>query len=83
MTMQEIRTLMKYGHKCHQEQWEQVRWLAAVIVNMLSTKEISVTSLLKFPWDDEEKATSNKPTLEQIDNLMERARAMQKNMNNN
>lgn len=81
MSMAEVRTLMRYAYKRHQEQWEQTRWLATVIVNMLSSKEVHETDLVHFLWDEDDKKqqTKPKPTADQIDDLLARARSHNKN----
>lgn len=81
MSMAEVRTLMRYAYKRHQEQWEQTRWLATVIVNMLSSKEVHETDLLHFIWDEDNnnKQEKTRPTASQIDDLLARARSHNKN----
>lgn len=58
--------------------WEQTRWLMYVVAQVNSRKQIKVTDLLRFPWEDGRKETTI--STEDIQRLKEKAKLIQQDL---
>lgn len=64
----DIYNMLQYADSAS---WEQTRWLMYVIAQVNSRKQLKVTDILKFSWDDVEKNT--RITDDEIQRLKEKA----------
>lgn len=57
MTLREIlnahKGYVKREKNRFQDDWERIRWLATVNVNIQSKKSVKPSDLMKFPWESE------------------------------
>ena len=58
--------------------WEQTRWLMYVVAQVNSRKQIKVTDLLRFPWEDGRQETTI--STEDIQRLKEKAKLIQQDL---
>lgn len=61
--------------------WEQTRWLMYVVAQVNSRKQIKVTDLLKFPWENGSTGETAIST-EDIQRLKEKAKLIQQELLN-
>lgn len=64
----DIYSMLQYADSTN---WEQTRWLMYVIAQVNSRKQLKVTDILKFSWDDVQKNT--RITDDEIQRLKEKA----------
>ena len=64
----DIYSMLQYADSTS---WEQTRWLMYVIAQVNSRKQLKVTDILKFSWDDVQKKT--RITDDEIQRLKEKA----------
>ena len=64
----DIYSMLQYADSTS---WEQTRWLMYVIAQVNSRKQLKVTDILKFSWDDVQKNT--RITDDEIQRLKEKA----------
>lgn len=64
----DIYSMLQYADSAS---WEQTRWLMYVIAQVNSRKQLKVTDILKFSWDDVQKNT--RITDDEIQRLKEKA----------
>lgn len=64
----DIYNMLQYADSAS---WEQTRWLMYVIAQVNSRKQLKVTDILKFSWDDVQKNT--RITDDEIQRLKEKA----------
>lgn len=77
----EVQDLYYNLQYADQASWEQTRWLMYVIAQVNSRKQLKITDLLKFPWEDDgrkETTISN----EDIQRLKEKAKLIQQDLLN-
>lgn len=55
MQMYELQPLIDNIYLKNRESWEQTRLLGYIIAQGHSTQRITMTDILKFPWDENEK----------------------------
>lgn len=53
MEMYEIRAVMQYEYLAHKDSWEQARLVAYLIAQTNSTKQLKVTDIIKFYWEND------------------------------
>lgn len=71
MQMYELSPILRSFHKRNKESWEQSRFIAYVVAQTNSTKQLSLTDIMKFDWDESKK--ENTISTEDIDRLKEKA----------
>lgn len=76
--MYEVRAAMKYQHFAFMNSWEQARFIAFLIAQCNSTKQLKPSDIMKFQWDKEE-AESTAISNEDIRRLKEKANNYIKN----
>ena len=67
----ELKALMDYGYLRNKEDWEMSRLISYVTAQCQSTKKLKTTDIVKFPWEEKQKATPrqteiDKKKIEQI-----------------
>ena len=78
MEMYEVKAVMEYEYYANKEGWEQARLISYLIAQTNSTKQMKVTDILKFPWDNEaDTSISN----EDVDRLKQKALLLEKQFN--
>lgn len=79
MEMYEVKAVMEYEYYAYKENWEQARLVAYLIAQTNSTKQLKVTDILKFRWDEDEDLTliSNAD----VDRLKEKALLFEQQFN--
>lgn len=75
MEMYEIRTLLKYEHYSHRDEWEQARLIAYMVAQVNSKKKLSFQDITKFYWEDQQEEQDTSITKEDIERLKQRAQA--------
>ena len=55
MRFYEIDPLIQDIYKKNKEKWEMARFIAYIMAQTQSTKEIQMTKLLSFPWEEKER----------------------------
>lgn len=82
MEMYEVTALAKYKYFTYKEAWEQTRMLSYIIAACNSTKKLKITDIIKFPWDNEDKAETNIVTQQDIERLQRKAEEYLKSKQN-
>lgn len=73
MEIYEVKAFIKYKYFIYKEAWEQTRMLSYIIAACNSTKKLKITDIIKFPWDNTDKAETNIITQKDIDRLQRKA----------
>ena len=55
MQFYELNTILSSLNKSIKNDWEQTRMIAYIIAQCNSSKQLKVTDILKFDWDNEHK----------------------------
>ena len=63
----EITPLMNYLHQKNKESWEQTRLLGYIVAQGNSTKKLSPSDIIKFPWDNKEEMLTGITTISNED----------------
>ena len=51
MEMYEVRNAFKYQYYSHKNEWEQARLISYITAQVNSTKKLSITDIVTFPWE--------------------------------
>lgn len=73
MTLNECAAFVRGMNRKEQEAWERTRMLMYAVVQVNSTKSLTPSKLLPFPWDKEE-CLGEEIDMNEIDNLRQRAK---------
>lgn len=81
MTPKEASYIIKNVEDKYVNEWNQTRFIAYIVMQSQSTKKLTPTDILRFPWetDEVEKTTLTKETKEK---LKQHALEMEKKINN-
>ena len=60
----EIKAIIDQYESDFKDKWESTRLVMHSIYQSQATKELKITQILNFPWDDFDAEISNKPTEE-------------------
>ena len=84
MEMYEIELFMNQLHLVYQESWEQARFLSYMIANNnpFRKKELPITDIMKFSWDDKENNGGKELDEKELNALKDRAKQFEKFINN-
>lgn len=52
MEMYEVNSLLEYAYYCSKDNWEQTRLISYITAQVNSTKNLKITDIMKFPWED-------------------------------
>lgn len=80
MDAQEMEALLKNSHLVNQDEMEMMRLVAYVTAQVNSKNHLKVTDLVKFRWEESEKAVD--VTAEEKRRLAEKAQMMKKYIQN-
>lgn len=62
--------------------WEQTRWLMYVVAQVNSRKQLKVTDILRFPWEEGSGVHKTTITDEEISRLKEKANSIKQTLFN-
>lgn len=79
MEMYEVKAVMEYEYYAYKENWEQARLISYLIAQTNSTKQLKVTDILKFKWDENDADTSISNA--DVDRLKEKALLFEQQFN--
>lgn len=80
MQMYELNTILSSLNKSIKNDWEQTRMIAYIIAQCNSSKQLKVTDILKFDWDNEHKEDTT-ITQEDVARLKAKATSIAKTLN--
>lgn len=75
METYEITALIEHRSHKHREQWEQARFIAFIVAQCNTKKNLKLTDLIKFDWDGKGEGKTDAPTKEEVNRLAEMAKA--------
>jgi hypothetical protein len=70
----------KYYHK-HKDEWEQARFISHSIYQSNSTKNLKLTDVLQFEWDNENSIEQHEATQEERESLIQKMKQAEKELN--
>lgn len=75
----EFYSMLQYADTA---QWEQTRWLMYVVAQVNSRKQLKLTDILKFPWEEASIIKDTSISNEDIKRLKEKAEQIRKDLFN-
>ena len=82
MKMYELNWLLPSLYYSTKQQLESTRFIAYMIAQSQSTKQLKVTDIMTFEWDKKSKEKANNiPTKEEIEKLKAKVKAREKEIN--
>lgn len=66
MTFGEAAAYMRGYHLRERDEWERTRQIAYMIAQVNSSKELSPTSIMPFPWDKEKTVEVDEKEIDRI-----------------
>lgn len=83
MEMYEVRTAFKYQYYSTKDTWEQTRLIAYMTAQVNSTKKLSMSDIMQFPWEDDYKEYESAKSISDTDIKRLKEKAQQYlNLNN-
>lgn len=76
----EITNIIEALPYADRNQWEQTRLKIFSTASMFSKNQLTVTDIMKFKWDEDEKEPQQDITQNDIDRLKEQAKLFSKNL---
>ena len=83
MRLYEIGCLMPYLYLASKDSWEQTRLMGYISAQTHSTKKMSVSDIVSFPWEEDHKAHDTSMTNADKKRLEQKAKQLEQLMNNN
>jgi len=83
MRMYEIGCLMPFLYLASKDSWEQARFMGYINAQTHSTKKMSVSDIVSFPWEDTAKAHDTAMSNADKKRLEEKAKQLEQIMNQN
>nr|WP_254009196.1 hypothetical protein [Bacteroides ovatus] len=81
MQMYELNTILSSLNKSIKNDWEQTRMIAYIIAQCNSSKQLKVTDILKFDWDNDNHDKQEIITQEDVARLKAKATSIAKTLN--
>jgi hypothetical protein len=81
MEMYEIGCLMPFLYLASKDSWEQARFMGYISAQTHSTKKMSVSDIVSFPWEEGAKSHDTSMTNEDKRRLELKAKQLEKRMN--
>ncbi|WP_317258863.1 hypothetical protein [Bacteroides ovatus] len=79
--MYELNTILSSLNKSIKNDWEQTRMIAYIIAQCNSSKQLKVTDILKFDWDNDNHDKQEIITQEDVARLKAKATSIAKTLN--
>ena len=79
--MYELNTILSSLNKSVKNTWEQTRMIAYIIAQCNSSKQLKVTDILKFDWDNDNHDKQEIITQEDVARLKAKATSIAKTLN--
>lgn len=84
MTLQEASYIIKKNEDEYIDRWNQTRYIAYAIIQSQSTKALTPTDIIEFPWEREFKPVKSKEEIEsERQKLIQYALDQEKKLNSN
>lgn len=83
MRMYEIGCLMPFLYLATKDSWEQTRFMGYINAQTHSTKKMSVSDIVSFPWEETAKAHDTAMSNADKKRLEEKAKQLEQIMNQN
>ena len=83
MRMYEMGCLMPYLYLASKDSWEQARLMSYVSAQTHSTKKMSVSDIVSFPWEEQAKHQDTAMSNADKERLEQKAKKLEQMMNNN
>jgi len=83
MRMYEIGCLMPFLYLASKDSWEQARMMGYISAQTHSTKKMSISDIVSFPWEQDYQARQTSMSNADKQRLEEKARQLEKMMNQN
>ena len=81
MEMYEIGCLMPFLYLATKDSWEQARFMGYISAQTHSTRKMSVSDIVSFPWEEGAKSHDTAMTNEDKRRLELKAKQLEKRMN--
>lgn len=78
MTLGEVEAFLNGFNRRSREGWEQTRIIGYIIAQANSSKQLEQTDILRFPWDEETKQKGARVSDEEMKQLREKAKQIEK-----
>lgn len=79
--MEEASYIIKKSEDDFVDKWDQTRYIAYAIIQSQSTKKLTPSDILTFPW--EKKDSGESPPVKSKEDLIKHALDMENKLNNN
>ena len=83
MRMYEIGCLMPFLYLATKDSWEQARLMGYISAQTHSTKKMSVSDIVSFPWEENTKVHDTSMSNADKKRLEEKAKQLEQMMNHN
>lgn len=73
MEFYEVKAVMEYDYYSYKDSWEQARLIAYLVAQTNSTKQLKLSDILEFHWDQETAKADTSLSNEEVERLRQKA----------
>lgn len=73
MEFYEVKAVMEYDYYSYKDSWEQARLIAYLVAQTNSTKQLKLSDILEFHWDQETAKADTSLSNEDVERLRQKA----------
>ena len=73
MEFYEVKAVMEYSYYSYKDSWEQARLISYLIAQTNTTKQLKLSDILEFHWDEETAKADTSLSNEDVERLRQKA----------